>query len=54
MGFLCLSPVYGSRRRDLTCRSVDQHLYGVSNRLTYQALADGRVYLNLVLKGVKE
>ena len=29
-------------------------LYGVSKRLTYQARPDGRVYLNLVLKGVKE
>lgn len=28
--------------------------YGVSKRLDYQARADGRVYLNLVLKGVKE
>lgn len=28
--------------------------YGVSNRLTYQARPDGRVYLNLVLKGAKE
>jgi ABC-type transport system substrate-binding protein len=29
-------------------------LYGVSKRLTYQARPDGRTYLNLVLKGVKE
>jgi peptide/nickel transport system substrate-binding protein len=29
-------------------------LYGVSQRLDYQARPDGRVYLNLVLKGVKE
>ena len=28
-------------------------LYGVSDRLTYEARPDGRVYLNLVLKGVK-
>ena len=28
-------------------------LYGVSDRLSYQARPDGRVYLNLVLKGVK-
>jgi peptide/nickel transport system substrate-binding protein len=29
-------------------------LYGVSKRLAYEARPDGRVYLNLVLKGVKE
>lgn len=29
-------------------------LYGVSQRLDYQVRADGRVYLNLVLKGVKQ
>jgi peptide/nickel transport system substrate-binding protein len=28
--------------------------YGVSKRLTYQPRPDGRVYLNLVLKGVQE
>jgi peptide/nickel transport system substrate-binding protein len=28
--------------------------YGVSKRLTYQARPDGRVYLNLVLKGVTD
>ena len=28
-------------------------LYGVSDRLAYEARPDGRVYLNLVLKGVK-
>lgn len=28
-------------------------LYGLSERLSYDARPDGRVYLNLVLKGVK-
>ena len=32
---------------------TEPRLYGVSERLSYEARPDGRLYLNLVLKGVK-
>ena len=45
---------YVAEQAPVICMFTEPTLYGVSQRLDYQPRADGRMYYNLTLKGVKE
>jgi peptide/nickel transport system substrate-binding protein len=44
---------YAGQQAPVVWLFTEPNIYGVSNRLDFQARPDGRLYLNLVLKGLK-